>query len=81
MARLTFERGKPPVVEACPYTILGHVPRPFDGAGKAGLERTFTRRLKALSLGVGGTSIGEPDAFGCMRLLPSQRDSKVAKTP
>jgi hypothetical protein len=85
MARLTFERGQPPVVEACPYTIVGHVPRPFDGPGKASLERTFTRRLKALSLGValpvGGTSIAEPGAFGCMRLTPARRENKVATTP
>ena len=81
MARLTFERGRAPVVEACPYTILGHVPRPFDGPGKAALERTFTRRMKALSLGVGGTSIAETGSFGCMRLTPSRREPKVAKTP
>ena len=81
MARLTFERGRAPVVEACPYTILGHVPRPFDGPGKAALERTFTRRMKALSLGVGGTSIAEPGGFGCMRLTPARREAKVATTP
>jgi hypothetical protein len=81
MARLTFERGQRPVVEACPYTILGHVPRPFDGPGRAALERSFTRRLKALSLGVGGTSIAEPGAFGCMRLTPARRENSVATTP
>ena len=85
MARLTFERGQAPIVEACPYTILGHVPRPFDGPGKAALESTFARRLKALSLGValhvGGTSVGEPGAFGCMRLTPARRDTKLATTP
>jgi poly-gamma-glutamate capsule biosynthesis protein CapA/YwtB (metallophosphatase superfamily) len=80
MARLTFERGRGVEVEACPYTILGHVPRPFDGAGKAGLERTFARHLKLLSLGLGGTSIAEPGGFGCMRLSPVRRE-RVATTP
>jgi len=81
MARLTFERGRDLEVEACPYTIDGHVPRPFAGANKAMLERSFTRKLKNLSLGLGGTVVAEPDGSGCMRLAPVRRETKVAKTP
>lgn len=70
LARLTFTRGAAPLVEACPYTILGHRPMPFPAASKAARMRQFTEHLKRISLGLGGIEIDPPGADGCMALHP-----------
>jgi poly-gamma-glutamate capsule biosynthesis protein CapA/YwtB (metallophosphatase superfamily) len=69
MARLTFGNG-PVQVEACPYYIMGHTPRFFDGPSKLVRERAFKRHLEHISITVGGTRVGEPSAFSCMKLEP-----------
>jgi poly-gamma-glutamate synthesis protein (capsule biosynthesis protein) len=72
-ARLTFSRNDKPLVEACPYHILGHVPMLFDGKTKAARERTFTQHLKLVSVTVGGTRIGEPGEHSCVVLEPPEQ--------
>jgi hypothetical protein len=68
-------------VEACPYRILGHTPSPFEGKAKAPLERAFQRRLKIVSIVVGGTTVGEPGEFGCMELSKKPETRKRAAQP
>lgn len=73
LARLTFRRGAPPKVEACPYHILGHTPQLFEGEAKEPLERAFRQHLKLVSITVGGTEVGEPGDYSCMELGPPQK--------
>jgi poly-gamma-glutamate synthesis protein (capsule biosynthesis protein) len=75
-ARLTFSQNAKPLVEACPYHILGHVPMLFDGKTKAARERTFTQHLKLVSVTVGGTRIGEPGQQSCVVLEPPEGRKK-----
>lgn len=77
MARMTFSRSKPPKVEACPFRILGHTPIPFRDKAKAPLERAFRRRLKIVSITVGGTQVGEPGEMSCMQLSPKAEHPKA----
>jgi poly-gamma-glutamate synthesis protein (capsule biosynthesis protein) len=72
-ARLTFSQNDKPLIEACPYHILGHVPMLFDGKGKTARERTFSQHLKLISVTVGGTEIGEPGEHSCVVLTPPVR--------
>lgn len=71
LARLTFERGREPLVEACPYQILEDDPVLLRGAMKTSLTSSFRSHLRRLSVTAGGSEVGEPDEQGCMRLGPS----------
>jgi poly-gamma-glutamate synthesis protein (capsule biosynthesis protein) len=72
-ARLTFSRQRRPLIEACPYHILGHIPMLFDDKTREARERSFASHLKLTSVAVGGTRIAEPGPLSCMRLDPPDR--------
>jgi hypothetical protein len=69
MARLTFEKGRTQV-EACPYDIMGHIPRPFSGSAKVLREAAFKRHLEQLSITVGRSRISAVSGDGCFALEP-----------
>jgi poly-gamma-glutamate capsule biosynthesis protein CapA/YwtB (metallophosphatase superfamily) len=70
MARVTFHQDGHTEVEACPYTIIGHTPTPFEGKAQPARERAFISHLKVTSLATGGTRIGPPAELGCVPLSP-----------
>ncbi|MEZ4231838.1 MAG: CapA family protein [Polyangiaceae bacterium] len=75
LARLSFDKragGKPRLTkaEACPYFILGHVPKPFEDKASPARHAQFKQHLDLTSRAVGGTEIGEPGADGCYPLNP-----------
>ena len=77
-AKLRFFRDGRREVEACPYHILGHTPMPFEGKTKEARERVFRRHLERLSAATGGTTVGPPGRFSCMRLSPRPRETGPA---
>jgi poly-gamma-glutamate synthesis protein (capsule biosynthesis protein) len=72
LARVTFRRAAAPRVEVCPYRIVGDEPQPLTGAERPGQERLLRRHLQQLSLGLGGTKVGEPADSGCLPLSPAE---------
>jgi len=70
LARLVFRRDQRPQVQACPFRFVGYEPAALDRQRDSGFARMFRGHLKSISLGVGGTEIGEPGPLGCMTLAP-----------
>jgi poly-gamma-glutamate synthesis protein (capsule biosynthesis protein) len=69
IAKLRFQRGHPVQVAACPVLIDGYEPRELTRADGSP-RRAFERHLREISDSVGGTTIAEPDGFGCYPLSP-----------
>jgi len=72
IARVRLQRGVPIQVSACPYTIDGFEPMALPAAENEP-GRAFERHLRATSASVGGTSVGERDGLGCIRLAPLEQ--------
>lgn len=74
LARLTWKKSpsKPQLarVEACPYFILGHAPKRFEGKTRAAREAQFKHHLELTSRSVGGSVVGTSSADGCIPLNP-----------
>lgn len=77
LARLTWKKpansgARPELsrVEACPYFILGHAPKPFEGKARGAREAQFRHHLGLTSRSVGGSVIGPSAADGCIRINP-----------
>ena len=70
LARLTFGRERPLEVQACPFRFVGYEPSALDRPQDRAFTSMFRAHLKSISLGVGGTELGEPGALGCMTLTP-----------
>lgn len=75
MARVTFFADGRREVEACPYSILGHIPTPFGGKTRVPRERAFERHLELLSAATGGTEAGPPGELSCMPISPKKPGS------
>ncbi|MCC6213966.1 MAG: CapA family protein [Polyangiaceae bacterium] len=73
MARLTFHHDGALEAEACPYHILGHRPRLFEGKTRVPRERQLRSHLVQISKTAGGTGVAEPGEQSCMRLTPPSR--------
>jgi len=80
MAKLTFRRGLPLQVEACPFGFAGYEPAPLSGTEDANRIAAFRRHLTDISRGVGGGAVGEPGALGCMTLEPPPASTSNAST-
>ncbi|MBX3183933.1 MAG: CapA family protein [Polyangiaceae bacterium] len=82
LARLSYQLtgGAPELasVEACPYFILGHVPKPFDDAAAPARYAALRQRLNLTSRAVGGSVVGEPGEDGCLPLSPPERSGPGA---
>ena len=72
LGRLTFSRGAPPRLSACPYRIVGLVPFPFVGnPGRSVYEGAFFARLRQVSALVGPPpAIAAPGSDGCAEITP-----------
>jgi poly-gamma-glutamate capsule biosynthesis protein CapA/YwtB (metallophosphatase superfamily) len=68
-ARLELEKGKPPKLAACPYALDGHRPRSLLSSESHALAR-FRRHLIDISTSTGGSTVAEPDEFGCLPVTP-----------
>ncbi|MFO0567797.1 MAG: CapA family protein [Polyangiaceae bacterium] len=76
MAKVTYFADGRVEAEACPYSILGHVPMPFDGKTKLARERMFREHLKLVSASTGGSEVGESGELSCMPLGPRRPKGK-----
>ena len=70
LARLTFRRDRPMQTEACPFRFRSYEPTALDRPEDRVFVSVFRSHLKSISLGVGGTELGEPGSLGCMTLTP-----------
>jgi poly-gamma-glutamate capsule biosynthesis protein CapA/YwtB (metallophosphatase superfamily) len=71
LARLRFERGAAPEVEACPYRIVGIDAIPVAAMGDAKVhERMFARHIDSISRAFGGVEVGPIGGGGCARMGP-----------
>ncbi len=75
LARLSFDKqagGKVRLTktEACPYFILGHVPKPFEDKAAPARRAQFRQHLDLISRSVGRTEIGDAGLDGCYPLNP-----------
>jgi poly-gamma-glutamate synthesis protein (capsule biosynthesis protein) len=73
LAKLVFHRDGRREVFACPYNLIEMEPRPFHGKTRQFHQEGFTRHLRSISRGLGGTEIGAPDAGGCLPLSSRER--------
>ncbi len=73
LARITFERGKVPAVEMCPFMIDYFTPKPLAMPGHEGLEKHFFRKVRSLSKRVAGSTIPDPGDDGCARVTPPDK--------
>jgi hypothetical protein len=70
LARLTFLRDGPAEVQACPFRFVGYEPTALELPRDRVFTSLFRGHLKTISLGLGGTELGDPDSRGCMTLNP-----------
>lgn len=78
-ARLTLKKGEPAQLDACPFAIDGHRPRPLARPVDALSVERFRLHLIGTSTSTGGSSVAaEPDALGCLRVTPSRRPAALA---
>jgi poly-gamma-glutamate synthesis protein (capsule biosynthesis protein) len=71
LARLELRRGEAPLVEACPFRILGVEILPLAGdPRRQASEQLFFDHLRAISRPLGGTAVDAPGEDGCARLSP-----------
>jgi hypothetical protein len=72
-ARLTIARGGAVArAEACPFRIVGLVPRLLAGEpGRTALEGYFFGHLRAISASAGKAHIGPPGQDGCAPVDPA----------
>jgi poly-gamma-glutamate synthesis protein (capsule biosynthesis protein) len=70
LARVRFERGEVPAVEACPFLIHYFTPTPLSLPQHEAVEAYFFRKLAALNKRVGGADIGPLGADGCAPISP-----------
>jgi poly-gamma-glutamate synthesis protein (capsule biosynthesis protein) len=68
IARLTFRRGQPVTLEACPYDLVGDEPVPFAPERRAAAEAELRTHLQSISEPLGGSRVGESDARGCFAI-------------
>jgi hypothetical protein len=81
LAKLTFHRDRPMQTEACPFRFRSYEPTALDRPEDRVFVSVFRSHLKSISLGVGGTELGEPGSLGCMTLGPKPERPAVARRP
>lgn len=72
-ARLTLQKGRAPLVDACAYALDGHRPRSLDPSLDALAVRRFRQHLIDTSTSTGGANVAAPDELGCMRVTERRR--------
>jgi poly-gamma-glutamate synthesis protein (capsule biosynthesis protein) len=72
-ARITLQKGQPPLLEACPYALDGHRPRSLDQPGDALALQRFRQHLIGISTSTGGSQVAAPGELACLRVSERKR--------